>query len=190
MRAAQPRWLRRRRTRRTPCAPCCRTSRRARPFFGLLLPQLIAGKARIDVGPPRAEIHRAAHRLTEFAVVHDIDAALHLAAYDVADRGAQSRLKRSRRTHYPGRAPSSRPDAAGCQRAWSELARCCASSCLSPYMSLSPELAGREFCALCESLELCPSNLGMNPTTEPAVGAGDDVFAANDLGKADDPVGH
>src|ERR1700678_1699608 len=44
------------------------------PLPGLLLPQFEAGKAVVDVGPPRAEIGRPAHRFAKLAVVVDNDA--------------------------------------------------------------------------------------------------------------------
>ena len=62
-------------------------------LLGLLLAQLEACEARIDVGPPRAEIHRAPHRLAILAVVDDIDAGLGLLTDDVVNGRAQPRLQ-------------------------------------------------------------------------------------------------
>ena len=58
-------------------------------LLGVLFAQFEAFEARIDVGPPRAKIHRAPHRLAVLAVVDDIDAELGL----LADNVAHSRAK-------------------------------------------------------------------------------------------------
>ena len=40
-----------------------------------------------------------------------------------------------------------------------------------------------------ESLKLRPGDLRMHTTAKPAIGRGDDVVAADRLGKVDDPLG-
>src|ERR1700757_4694028 len=54
--------------------------------------------------------------------------------------------------------------------------------------STTPQLAGREFGAFGESHELRPCDQRMDSSTEAAVGAGNQVFAADDLRKPDDPI--
>src|SRR5262249_57937597 len=55
--------------------------------------------------------------------------------------------------------------------------------------ALAPQFLAGECGALGQHLKLRPGDLGMNAAAEAAIGAGDDVFAADDLGVAHDAVG-
>ena len=54
---------------------------------------------------------------------------------------------------------------------------------------LSPELLRGEAGAFGEAAQFGPGEVGMDPAAEAAIGAGDDVLAADDLGIAQDAVG-
>ena len=56
-------------------------------------------------------------------------------------------------------------------------------------MRSAPELASGERGALGQGFELGPGDLGVDPAAEAAIGRGDDAFAADDVGKAQDAVG-
>src|SRR5277367_1999765 len=62
-------------------------------------------------------------------------------------------------------------------------------ACATTQPSSVPELLGREPGAGGQSLQLCPGDLWVDAPAEPAIGAGDDILAANDVGVAHDPVG-
>ena len=53
-----------------------------------------------------------------------------------------------------------------------------------------PQLSGREFGAGCQRFELGPCDLRMNAAAETAIGAGDDVHAADHFGVTHNPVCH
>ena len=54
---------------------------------------------------------------------------------------------------------------------------------------LSPELLRGEAGAFGEAAQFGPGEVGMDPAAEAAIGAGDDVLAADDLGIAQDAIG-
>src|ERR1700724_2806120 len=54
---------------------------------------------------------------------------------------------------------------------------------------LSPQLLRGEAAAFGEAAQFGPGEVGMDPAAEAAIGAGDDVLAADDLGIAQDAVG-
>jgi hypothetical protein len=54
----------------------------------------------------------------------------------------------------------------------------------------APQLFARQRSAFRESMQLRPRNLWMHPPAEAAVGAGDHVFAADEIGKGEDAIGH
>src|ERR1700736_3206687 len=54
---------------------------------------------------------------------------------------------------------------------------------------LSPKLLRGEAGAFGEAAQFGPGEVGMDPAAEAAIGAGDDVLAADDLGIAQDAVG-
>ena len=49
-----------------------------------------------------------------------------------------------------------------------------------------PQLAGRQSGALRQRVEFCKGEAGIGEVTQAAIGAGDDVFFADEFGKADD----
>jgi len=53
---------------------------------------------------------------------------------------------------------------------------------------LLPEITGRELGAVGERREFCPCNLWMDSSTEATVGAGNHIFAADNLCKTHDPI--
>ena len=53
---------------------------------------------------------------------------------------------------------------------------------------LLPEITGRELGAVGEHREFCPCDLWMDSSTEPAVGAGNHIFAADNLCETRDPI--
>src|SRR5262249_16171822 len=127
------------------------------PPLRLLSAQLVAAEPVVDVGPPGAEIDRAAHRLAELAIIDDVDAAGGLAADHVRNCGSQARQELVVRRVVPvecdeiGR-PRQAADVGG------ENAVSAALHGIDSRPQSSPQLARGELCALAQRGELRPGD--------------------------------
>src|SRR5271167_265627 len=72
------------------------------------------------------------------------------------------------------------------RRGWSECGRCCRASGSS---CSAPELMAGQCRALRQCLELGPSDLRVDAPAKTAIGRGDDLLAADCIGKAQDTLG-